>query len=85
MGSCPSTDMFESYMVLFLNRWNVINGQNYLDDIFFRKGYTFDKHLEELDRIFTILQNHGRQVNLNKNELCCFQVEFMGFLLKKNI
>ena len=51
----------------------------YIDDIFHRKGNTFEEHLAILGEISQCLLDAGMQVNLEKSTLCSKSVEFLGF------
>ena len=76
MGIKPATDIFQSRMVgIFHGMPNKPNP--YIDDIFYGKGEDFDSHLSILDDIFQHLSDHSMQVNLDKSELCAFEVEFL--------
>ena len=83
MGIKPATDIFQSHMVGIFQQMKANKPNPYIDDIFHGKGKTFDDHLSILDEIFQRLREHGMQVNLDKSELCAFEVEFLGFCLKQ--
>ena len=83
MGMKPATDIFQSRMVGVFQQMRANKPNPYIDDIFHGKGKTFDEHLPILDEIFQQLKEHGMQVNLDKSELCAFEVEFLGFCLKQ--
>lgn len=73
MSPCPYTNIFQSCMVFIFQEMEC----HWWKD--------FDEQLVVLDKKIMIMENHGMEVNLTKSEICSFQVEFMGFLLKKMV
>ena len=84
MGVKPVTDIFQSRMVRVFQQMKEHKLNPYIDDIFHGKGKDFDSHLAILDEIFQLLKEHGMQVNLDKSELCAFEVKFLSFCLKQS-
>ena len=80
----PGTDIFQSQIVGVFQEMTANKPNSYIDDIFHGKGKDFDSHLVIFDEIFRHLKEHGMQVNLDKNELCSFKVEFLIFCLKQS-
>ena len=69
MGIKLVSNIFESQMVGVFQPIEHGKLMLYINDIFHRKGNTFDEHLAILAKIFRRLLEAGMQVNLDKSTL----------------
>lgn len=75
IGPCPFTDL-QTYGM---------PSTPFLDDIVSEKVKDFEEHLDILNKIFSILENHGIQVNLAKSKLVCVKAYFMVSCWRKTV
>ena len=81
MGLCNSPDIFQEKMnELFVGLDNV---RAYIDDLLILSTKSFDKHLEDLDKVFYRLKQAGLKVNAKKSFFAKSELEYLGFWITR--
>ena len=81
MGLCNSPDIFQEKMnELFVGLDNV---RAYIDDLLILSIKSFDKHLEDLDKVFYRLKQAGLKVNAKKSFFAKSELEYLGFWITR--
>ena len=81
MGLCNSPDIFQQKMnELFVGLDNV---RAYIDDLLILSTKSFDKHLEDLDKVFYRLKQAGLKVNAKKSFFAKSELEYLGFWITR--
>nr|AXY87475.1 polymerase [Simian foamy virus] len=79
-GFLNSPALFTADVVDLLKE--IPNVQAYVDDIYISHDDP-EEHLEQLEKVFSILLNAGYVVSLKKSEIAQYEVEFLGFNITK--
>ena len=81
MGLCNSPDIFQEKMnELFVGLDNV---RAYIDDLLILSTKSFDKHLEDLDKVFYRLKQAGLKVNAKKSFFAKSELKYLGFWITR--
>jgi hypothetical protein len=53
----------------------------YLDDLLVVSRDTIDNYFVHLEEVFTRLASTGLKVNATKRQICCGELEYLGYLI----
>lgn len=81
MGLAVSPDIYQEKMAgIFADMSEVIV---YIDDICIITKGTFEDHLKVLEEVLRRLGRNGLKVHADKSKFCCYETEFLGFVLSR--
>jgi hypothetical protein len=83
MGLCNSPDIFQEKINELFHDLEFIRA--YIDDILvlLSKEGDFNEHLNQLEEVFTRLQEAGLKVNMSKSFFCKEELEYLGYWITR--
>ena len=82
MGLCNSPDIFQEKMNQLMKGLQFC--QAYIDDLLVlsRQG-GLDQHLNNLEQVFSRLQEAGLKVNISKSHFCQTELKYLGYIINR--
>jgi len=82
MGLCNSLDIFQEKMNQLMKGLQFC--QAYIDDLLVlsRQG-GLDQHLNNLEQVFSRLQEAGLKVNISKSHFCQTELKYLGYIINR--
>ena len=81
MGLCNSPNIFQEKMnELFIGIKNI---QAYIYDLLILGKLLWNKHIQQLDKVFKRLQYAGLKVNVTKSFFGKHKIEYLGYIISR--
>ena len=81
MGVSCSPDIFQDKMSDLMQSLDFV--KTYLDDLLIISTSTFEDHLQKLESVLEILDEHGLRCNAEKSTFCTDSIEYLGYWITR--
>ncbi|GFH50558.1 hypothetical protein CTEN210_07034 [Chaetoceros tenuissimus] len=82
MGVCIAPDVFQEKMNNLFNELESVHC--YIDDLLVITHGSYEKHLEELEKVFVLLENAGLKCKFGKCLFCQDEIEYLGYIITRD-
>ena len=82
MGVCIAPDVFQEKMNNLFNELESV--RCYIDDLLVITHGSYEKHLEELEKVFVLLEDAGLKCKFGKCFFCQDEIEYLGYIITRD-